>query len=132
MNNLVEKMLQHKKWAVIGASNKKDRYGYKILKKLQQHNYEVYAINPGCENIELAKCYKGLKQLPNLVECVNMVVNPKISMQVLDTINELKIKNVWFQPGSFNKEVIKKANELNLNIINEYCILVELRKKEIN
>lgn len=132
MKNLLEEMLQLKEWAVIGASDKKDRYGYKIFKKLQQHNYEVYAINPGCEEIESIKCYKGLKELPKVVKCVNMVVNPKISMQVLDTINELKIKNVWFQPGSFNKDVINKANELKLNIINEHCILVELRKKENN
>ena len=130
MSNLIDSMLQEKKWAVIGASDKKKRYGYKIYKKLLKHDYEVYAINPGCNEIEGSKCYKVLADLPVVVNCINMVVNPKIAIKVLDSIAEFNIKNVWFQPGSFNEEVIEKATSLGLNVINDSCILVELSKKE--
>lgn len=46
MVNLKEKMLQKKVWAVAGVTERKDRYGYKIWKKLKEHDYETYGINP--------------------------------------------------------------------------------------
>jgi len=38
------------------------------------------------------------------------------------------IKNVWFQPGSFNEEVIEEAKKLGFNIELEDCMHVELLK----
>ena len=37
------------------------------------------------------------------------------------------IKNVWFQPGSFNDEVLEKAKSLGLNIEASHCAFVELQ-----
>ncbi|SHK37374.1 CoA-binding protein [Tepidibacter formicigenes] len=121
-----KKMLEKKKWVVVGVTEDKTRYGYKIFKKLKETGYTVYGINPKYSEIDGDKIYSSIKEIPEKVECVNMLVNPKISLKILEDIVDEGIKYVWFQPGSFNEETIDKAEELGLNIVFYDCLYVEL------
>ncbi len=42
----IKDALAEKVWAVIGATHKTDKFGYKIYKCLKEHGYEVYPVNP--------------------------------------------------------------------------------------
>lgn len=121
-----KEMLQKKIWAVVGATPDAEKYGYKIYKKLKDHGYNVYGINPKHENLEGDQLYKSLLDLPETPECVDMVVNPKVSMATLEEIHKAGIKYVWFQPGTFDEAVIDKAESLGLNIVYYDCVLVAL------
>lgn len=125
-----EEMLNKKVWAVIGATSNKDKYGYKIWKKLKEHDYEVYGINPNYEEIEGEKIYSSLKKLPKKVDVIDLVVPPKLSLNVLDEAKELGIEYIWFQPGTFNKEVIEKAKDLELKFLDNDCVLATLIQLE--
>lgn len=118
-------MLDKKVWAVIGASPSKDKFGYKIYKILKDNDYKVYPVNPGYEDINGDKCYKSIEDLPEVPDVIDFVVPPKISLLALDEAKEKGVKNVWFQPGTFNEGVIKKAKENDFNIV-EDCVLVAL------
>ncbi len=39
-----KEMLEKKVWAVVGATNNKEKFGYTIWNKLQDNGYEVYPI----------------------------------------------------------------------------------------
>ncbi|MCC5911613.1 MAG: CoA-binding protein [Clostridiaceae bacterium] len=119
-------MLEKKVWAVIGVTPDTEKFGYKIYKKLKDHNYKVYGINPKYDEVEGDKIYASLKDLPEKPECVDMVVGPKVSKSVLKEIKEAGIEYVWFQPGTFDEEVIDLAEEYNLNIVYYDCVLVAL------
>lgn len=119
-------MLQKKVWAIIGATPRKEKFGYKIMKKLQKHNYDVYLINPNYEEIEEIKCYASLKDLPIKPDVIDMVVPPTVSIKTIDIAKELGIEYIWFQPGTANEEVIDKAEELGLKIVYHDCVLVAL------
>ncbi|SES75718.1 hypothetical protein SAMN05660297_00520 [Natronincola peptidivorans] len=121
-----KEMLQKKIWAVVGATPDTEKFGYKIYKKLKNHNYTVYAVNPKYKEIEGDKVYDSLKNLPGKPDCVDMVVGPQISKQVLEEIKSLEISYVWFQPGTFDEEVIDKAEDYGLNIVYYDCVLVAL------
>ncbi|SDK59299.1 CoA-binding protein [Natronincola ferrireducens] len=121
-----KEMLHRKVWAVVGATPDTEKFGYKIYKKLKAHGYTVYGINPKYEEIEGDKIYQSLKDLPQNLECVNMVVGPKVSKLILDEIKDLGIDYVWFQPGTFDEETIDKAEDFNLNIVYYDCVLVAL------
>lgn len=118
-------MLDKKVWAVIGASPSKDKFGYKIYKKLKDNDYKVYPVNPGYEDINGDKCYKSIEDLPEVPDVIDFVVPPRVSLGALDEAKEKGVKNVWFQPGTFNEGVIKKAKENDFNIV-EDCVLVAL------
>ena len=48
----IKDALAEKVWAVIGATHKTDKFGYKIYKCLKEHGYEVYPVNPNVESID--------------------------------------------------------------------------------
>jgi predicted CoA-binding protein len=125
----MEQMLKLKTWAVVGATNNEDKFGYKIFKMMKDVGFEVYPVNPGVREIDGQTCYSTLQDLPVIPEAVDMVVQPRIGDQVVRQCAQLGIKNVWFQPGADSKEIIALARQLNLQVVYEACIMVELRKR---
>ncbi|MGL4731170.1 MAG: CoA-binding protein [Clostridium sp.] len=121
-----DKMLQLKKWAVLGATDDESKFGYRILKRLHEKEYIVYGLNPKYEDIDGIPVFNSVEDLPEKVDVVNVIVNPKIAMGSLAMIKEAGIENVWFQPGSFNEEVIERAKELGFNVEYDHCAFVEL------
>ncbi len=125
-----EEMLDKKVWAVVGASPNKEKFGYKIWKKLKEHKYETYGVNPNYDSIDGEKIYPYLKDVPNKIEVVDLVVPPQVSLDIIDEAKELGIEYLWFQPGTFNDEVIKKAKSLGFKILYDDCVLATLIRLE--
>jgi Predicted CoA-binding protein len=123
------KMLEEKVWAVVGASDNKKKFGYKIFKFMHDLGLDVYAVNPGLTEIMGQKCYSNLKELPVKPGAVNLVVAPTIGEQILHDCAILNIKNVWFQPGADSDEIVATANQLGLNVVHHACVMTELRKR---
>lgn len=123
---LKKEMLDKKIWAVMGATVKKDKFGYKVWKKLKDNGYEVYPVNPNYEEIDGQKCYKSLKELPKKPDVINFVIPPNSIFDVLPEVKEIGVEYLWCQPGAANEEVVSKAKSLGLNIARNVCVLVEL------
>lgn len=130
MNN-IDNMLQLKTWAVVGATDNKEKFGYKIFKVMLGAGLKVYPINTGVTEIIGQKCYPALKDLPVKPDAVDIVVPPRVGEQILRECAELGITNVWLQPGADTQPVINLAKELGLTVVDHACIMVELRKKEV-
>ncbi|SMD06040.1 CoA-binding protein [Sporomusa malonica] len=125
--NHVEAMLQTKSWAVVGATDNTEKFGYKIFKALKEAGYNVYPVNPGINEILGDKCYPALKDLPIVPDVVNVVVPAKVGEQIMSNCSELGIKNVWLQPGANAASVVQLARNFDLNVVDQNCVLVELR-----
>lgn len=122
----IERMLEEKIWAVIGVSPNQEKFGYKIWKVLLDNGYEAYAINPKYDEIEGSKCYPSLRDLPVKPDVIDFVVPPRISINGVEEAKELGIDNLWFQPGSWNQEVLDKADSLGLTHV-EDCVYAILK-----
>ena len=123
--SLREKTKNKKNWAVVGATNKKTRFGYKIYKKLIDNDYNVYAVNPNLEKIDNDKCYSKLEEIEGEIDVVDFVVNPKIGIHIIETVNELGIEYIWLQPGTRSRAIRKYAEENDIKYV-EGCIYAEL------
>ena len=126
----IHSMLNLKVWAVLGATDNKDKFGYKIFKILKDAGYKVYPVNPGVDSILGDKCYPTLSALPVKPDAVNFVVPPKVGEPIIAECVALGIKNVWLQPGANGENVVNAAKKEELNVIHKSCILVELRKQD--
>jgi len=126
----IEKMLQLKTWAVVGATDNKEKFGYKIFKVMLEAGLEVYPVNTGVQEILGQKCYPTLKDLPVKPEAVDLVVPPRVGEQIVRECAQLGITNVWLQPGADTQPVVNLAKELGLTVVDHACIMVELRNKE--
>lgn len=117
-------MLEKKIWAVIGANRNPEKFGNIIYKRLKDKGYVVYPVNPTYETIEGDKCYNSISEMPVKPEVINMVVSPKNGVAFIKEAINLGINNIWFQPGTFDKEIFKMLKNKNVDAI-QACVLVE-------
>ncbi|CAN0100033.1 unnamed protein product [Scytosiphon promiscuus] len=128
MNTLVRNFLAADRFAVVGASTNRSKFGNKVLRCYLWREKAVVPVNPREEEIEGQNCVKSLADLPEPREVsVSVVTPPAVTLGVVEEAGRLGVKRLWLQPGSENDEVLSKAEELGLDIIHgEPCVLVEL------
>lgn len=128
--NDIQEMLKLKTWAVVGATDNQDKFGYKIFKCMKAAGYKVYPVNPGIAEVMGETCYPTLADLPVCPEAVDLVVNRRIGVKVVEQCAELGIENIWMQPGADADNVIALAKEKGLKVIHNACIMTEIRNQE--
>ncbi|MEJ6951480.1 CoA-binding protein [Natronospora cellulosivora (SeqCode)] len=121
----IKETMDMKRWAVVGATDKKDRFGYKIVKKLKDSGYQVFPVSPKLNEIEGLKCYASISDIDEKIDVVDMVVNPRIGIKVMEEIKEKNIQYVWLQPGTRSEEIKDFAEKGDISII-EDCIYARL------
>lgn len=123
--NLKKETMELKNWAVVGATTKQNRFGYKIVKKLKENNYNVYPVNPKFKEVAGLKCYDDLSSIDNQVDVVDLVVNPELGIKIMEEVNKLGIKYVWLQPGTRSQEIRDFAAKNDIELV-EDCIYASL------
>ena len=53
----VESFLAGKRFAVVGASRDRAKFGNKVLRAYQQNNLEVFPVNPSADEVEGLQAY---------------------------------------------------------------------------
>ena len=112
------------KYAIIGASKNKEKYGYKVLKDLKEKNLDVIPINPHEEEILGLKVYPQLRDYKGKIDTVIFVVPPNVTEKLLKDVKELKIKKVWMQPGSESEKAINFCKKNDINYVVNSCIMI--------
>ena len=103
-------------FAVVGASQDKSKFGYRILAFYHQHSLAVTPINPGRPSISLpSKSYSTVPSVSALSHpsqtALSFLTPPSITRKVLEEAKNAGVKAVWLQPGSFDDEELKYAKE---------------------
>jgi uncharacterized protein len=124
MKNEHEKGLKDKAIAVVGVSEKTEKFGYKIFKDLLGQGYNVQGINIHGGIVLGRQLLKSLEELKSVPDVVITVVPPAITEQVVETAKKLGIKEIWMQPGSESENAIKKAKEYGIKVTHSACIML--------
>lgn len=95
VDNLVQDFLVQKKIAVVGVSDKRDTGCNLAYNKFKENGYQVYAVNPRITTFNGDPCYADLKSIPEKVDAVFILSNPKVTEQVVQQCVDLGIKHVW-------------------------------------
>jgi predicted CoA-binding protein len=112
--------------AVIGASNKPDRFSYQAVMLLKDKGHAVYPVHQRITEIEGMKVYPSVKDIADPVDTVTMYVAADISSKIGDDILAKKPRRIIFNPGAENPELARKAKAQG-TIPVEHCTLVMLR-----
>lgn len=115
--------------AVIGASNKPDRYSYKAVMLLKEKGHTVFPVHQRIAEIEGLKVYPSIKDVPQPVDTVSMYVAADISDKIAEDILAVKPRRIIFNPGAENESLANKAQSQNIKPINA-CTLVMLRTNQ--
>ncbi len=114
---------ESKTFAVLGVNQDSESYANLILKKLRDKGKTAYPVNPKYPTLFNETVYADLTQTPAVPEVVVFVVNPTIGIHYLQTVKTLGVKAIWLQPGTISDELLEKAAELKIEVV-EACVLV--------
>jgi predicted CoA-binding protein len=129
-DEIIDAFLAKKRIAVVGASDRREKWGNKIVRYLVQRGHEVVPVNPGIETVEGLKCYPRLEDIPRTdpgappVEAIDLVVNPRIGIEVARSAAALGIPILFAQPGAESPEIADFCQENDVDYV-EACVLVE-------
>jgi len=109
---------------ILGASRSREKFGNKAVRAFAAQGYEVYPVNPYTEEIEGFKAYHSLESIPlKTVDRVSVYVHPEVGITLLGQIARLQPSEVWLNPGSESPELLAKAEELGLPVVQACSIL---------
>ncbi len=110
--------------ALIGASENPESLSFRLFTRLKEGGFEVIPVNPNYQTIAGVPCFASLSELKTVPEVVIFMVNPKLTLQILPQVVDLNIKKVWFQPWTFDDEVLAYCKEKGLKAEYEKCLLI--------
>ena len=109
--------------AVLGASNDRGKFGNRAVRAYLSQGWTVYPVNPKEAKIEGIASYASIADVPTPVDRASLYVPPAIGLQLLDAIHVRGAKELWVNPGSGSPELLARAEELGLVVV-EACSII--------
>ena len=127
----IKSFLTGKRFAVVGASHDRSKYGNKVLRVYQQNALEVVPVNPSATEIEGLTAYRDLASVPGEIDGVSIITPPPVTEHIVQDALQRGITNFWIQPGAEHAGAIQAAEAAGANVIHGGpCILVSLRFRD--
>lgn len=114
-----------RKVAILGASDKPDRYSYLLLRRLLAKGHDVYPVNPHLDSIDGVKVYKTVESLPPGLDVLTLYLNASRSAPLAGAILASGIPKVIFNPGAENPDLESRLESRGAQAL-EACSLVLL------
>ncbi len=114
--------------AVLGASDKPERYSNKAVRLLREHGHTVLPVHPKLETVEGLPVSADLATLRNAgekVDTVSVYLRKEISSPLASELKALGPRRVIFNPGSENPALAGVLREAGIEVV-ENCTLVML------
>ena len=113
----MDAFLDGERFAVVGASRDRSKYGNRVLQTYLQNDREVVAVNPAVDTVEGVQSYPTLSAIPDAVHGVSIITPPAVTAQVIDEAIGLGIGHLWLQPGAEEDAAIARARAAGVNVI---------------
>ena len=112
--------------AVLGASDKPERYSNKAVNLLRQKGYSVVPVHPSLNEIDEIPVVNNLISIKEPVHTLSIYVSPEHISAHIDDIIKLKPGRVILNPGTESDELEQALTENNIPF-QEACTLVLLK-----
>ena len=116
----LDKMFKPKSIAVIGASDKAGKTGYRIFRNLIGSGYDgvVYPVNPTKESILGVAAYKSVNEIPKAVDLAIIVTPAKVVCDVVEECGKKGIKGILIISAGF-KEIGEEGKKLEQKLLEQ-------------
>src|SRR3989344_3653896 len=91
--------------AVVGLSNKPERYSYQVADYLQKHGYRIIPVNPNVSDVLGEISYPDLLSIPQdiPIDIVDIFRRSELVLpHVAEAVKRGDIKLIWMQEGVEN------------------------------
>ncbi|MCF6206032.1 MAG: CoA-binding protein [Sulfurovum sp.] len=127
----IEQFLGSEVFGVVGASNRRHKYGNKVLRCYLQNGRRAIPLNPVEKEIEGIEVIASVADLPVEVQSLSLITPPQVTEKVVEQAAAKGIKNIWMQPGAESPAAIEYCRKQGINLIADgSCVLVVLGYRE--
>ena len=120
-----------KRIAVLGIKQNEQQPAHYVPEYAQQAGYEIIPVpvyHKDLNEMHGQKVYRKLVDIPGDIDMVNVFRRPVDIPQHVDDIIAKRPKSVWFQLGIRNDEAAEKLARAGIEVVQDHCLMVELRK----
>ena len=119
-------------WAVVGDVLDSSKPASRVVASIEGQDRVLYRVSPTLDANDSStnakkRLYKKFAEIPSdnvTIDAVNLCVNYRIGMGVLDEMKKRGIRYCFMQPGADHEEIVQKAEELGL-VYQRGCMIVE-------
>jgi predicted CoA-binding protein len=109
--------------AVVGASSNRRKYGNKALRAFQHRGYTVIPINPNEPEVEGLKTLPSVLDVAGTIDLATLYVPPRAGLAVIEQLAQKGVPEVWLNPGADHPDVVDRARQLGLKVVQTCSIL---------
>ena len=113
--------------ALFWASAREESLALKLQNRLQKEWIQIFPINPRYPEINWTACYPSFEEVYKEEQRVDLFVfmtNPQLTLDLLKNNLKFWVKKVWFQPWTFDDEVLEFCSENGLDFNTEHCMII--------
>lgn len=111
--------------AVLGASNKPERYSFKAVRLLREKGHTVLPVHPALAHVDGLPVWPSLKAIPDAVDTVTLYLSPRNQEPVMEELLNCGARRVIFNPGTENPELAERLRARSKEVVLA-CTLVLL------
>ncbi len=121
---VVDEFLSQRTLALVGISRGGKKFGNIVLREMTTKGYRILPVNPKAEEIQGEKCFSSLRELPERVGGVIVVVPPAETERVVREAHETGISRIWMQQGAESDSAVEYCRQNGMQEVHGRCILM--------
>ena len=120
----------HRRIAMVGASDNPERASYGVFKFLIDHGYDVIPVNPALagQTIHGVSVVADLTDIHPPIDIVDVFRASAAAGGVVDAAIAHGAKAVWMQLGVIDDEAAARAEAAGLSVVMDHCPKIEIRR----
>ena len=111
--------------AVLGASNKPDRYSFKAMRMLREKGHAAYPVHPALATVDGVPVSASLRAVPAPIDTVTVYLSARNQQSIADEILQSGARRVIFNPGAENPPLEEQLRQRGMEVLRA-CTLVLL------
>ena len=115
--------------AIIGASDKPQRFSNMAMHDLSSRGYDVVLVNPFKAEIEGHKCYRSVDEYDGDIDTVTLYVNPARFHDHIEDVIKAGPRRVIMNPGTEDKQHEQVLADAGIEV-QRACTLVLLSQNQ--
>ena len=126
-HDVIDRLLAHQVWAVVGLSNHRSRAAYGVAHFLQAKGRTIVPVHPHAETVHGEQGYTRLADIPFDVDVVDLFVRSELVGPIVDEAIAKGAKGIWMQLGVVDEDAAARARAAGLDVVMDRCPKIEWR-----
>lgn len=111
--------------AVLGASNKPDRYSFKAVRMLREKGHIPYPVHPALPHVDGIPAWPSLHAIPVPIDTATVYLSARNQQSIAAELLSSTVQRVIFNPGAENPELACRLRQHGKEVLHA-CTLVLL------